>query len=175
MELVSVQNCPERRKKKERKKRTISQNKYKFTYWTYLQIGNNPGNIFSKTFLFNYYYHYFFSKKVSLIPVKSTAVIFVYLFLFLLIQQWEITQRMSFSDFLTSRKRKKIYKIKICFVHFLQVQAFNIIWDKGKWWRCNQIQTANHVQTWYVLQLPELLFGFNLWPNVFFKCLNLSD
>ena len=32
--------------KQKTKKKQISQNKYKFTYWTYLHIGNNPGNIF---------------------------------------------------------------------------------------------------------------------------------
>lgn len=49
MELVSVQNCPERNKKTNK---TIFQNKYKFTYSTYLHIGNNPGNIFFKIFFF---------------------------------------------------------------------------------------------------------------------------
>lgn len=49
--LLGISKCTKLPGKKQKNK-TISQNKYKFTYWTYLHIGNNPGNIFSKIFFF---------------------------------------------------------------------------------------------------------------------------
>lgn len=49
--LLVISKCtklPGKKKKREKqnKTKTISQNKYKFTYSTYLHIGNKPGNIF---------------------------------------------------------------------------------------------------------------------------------
>ena len=47
--LLGISKCtklPGKKQKNKQRKKQISQNKYKFTYWTYLHIGNNPGNIF---------------------------------------------------------------------------------------------------------------------------------
>lgn len=46
--LLGISKCTKLPKNKTNKK--ISQNKYMFTYSTYLHIGNNPGNILFQIF-----------------------------------------------------------------------------------------------------------------------------
>lgn len=50
--LLGISKCTKlpgkKQKQKKTKKKQDFQNKYKFTYSTYLHFGNNPGNIFSK-------------------------------------------------------------------------------------------------------------------------------
>lgn len=67
--LLGISKCtklPGNKTKKEQKKnnketKTISQNNYKFTYRTYLHLGNNPGHgVFSKIcffFFLNFIYY----------------------------------------------------------------------------------------------------------------------
>lgn len=73
--LLGISKCTKLPGKKQTNKqtKTLSQNKYKFTYWTYLQIGN----ILSKTFSLFFYYLFLFlrkRKKKNSSVLNSTAV-----------------------------------------------------------------------------------------------------
>lgn len=71
--LLGISKCTKLPGKKQKTK-TISQNKYKFTYSTYLHFGNNPGNIFSKILSVCIFFYSFFVSLLLFFLENKTLV-----------------------------------------------------------------------------------------------------